>query len=122
MQGFRTLRVWREAHALTLAVYRATSGFPKDELYGLTSQLRRAAAAVGANIAEGCGSGGRGELGRYLRIACGSASELECHLQLALDLNLVDHSTYCELDGKVRDVRRMLAGFMRRLKAATENG
>ena len=122
MQQFRTLRVWREAHGLTLAVYRATSAFPKAELYGLTSQIRRAAGAIGANIAEGCGGGGGRDLARYLRIASGSASELEYHLQLAMDLALVDQSTYLRLDGMVRNVRRMLAGLLKRLRGTETRG
>ncbi|HXJ93219.1 MAG TPA: four helix bundle protein [Terriglobia bacterium] len=71
---------------MTLNIYKATRTFPRDELYGLTSQTRRAAASVAANIAEGCGRMGGAEFSRFLQIAMGSASELEFHLLLAHDL------------------------------------
>jgi four helix bundle protein len=83
VQDFRKLKVWRMSHDFTLAVYEATAAFPKEELYGLTSQVRRAAASVPANIAEACGRGGNAEFARFIRIAMGSASELEYHLLLA---------------------------------------
>jgi four helix bundle protein len=77
MKDFRQLKVWERSHHLTLKVYVHTRNFPKDELYGLTAQMRRAAASIGANIAEGCGRRGDAELGRFLQIAMGSACELE---------------------------------------------
>jgi len=79
MQDFKKLEVWRKAHELTLDVYRATESFPRTEVYGLTTQLRRSCSSIPANIAEGCGRGTNGDLGRFLRIAAGSASELEYH-------------------------------------------
>jgi four helix bundle protein len=79
MKDFRTLTVWQKAHQLTLAVYKATRGFPKEEMYGLTSQVRRASSSIPANIAEGCGRDGDAELARFFQIAMGSASELEYH-------------------------------------------
>jgi four helix bundle protein len=75
MEDFKNLKVWAKAHEMTLAVYRKTQTFPKEEVYGLTSQLRRAAASIGANIAEGCGRRSDGEMSRFLQIARGSASE-----------------------------------------------
>ncbi len=87
MGDFRNLEVWRKAHGLTLAVYQATTSFPKEELYGLTSQIRRAAASIPANLCEGCGRNGNAEFARYCSIALGSANELEYHLLLAHDLN-----------------------------------
>ena len=77
MQDFRKLAVWRKAHELTLAVYASTARFPRDEIYGLTSQLRLPASSVPANIAEGCGRGSNADLARFLQIALGSASEVE---------------------------------------------
>ena len=79
MTDFKQLKVWRKAHQLTLDTYRMTAAFPKEELYGLTSQLRRAAASIGANLAEGCGRRSDGEMCRFLQIARGSASEIEYH-------------------------------------------
>lgn len=113
VRDFRELKVWEKAHQLTLAVYRATTSFPTDEKYGLTSQLRRAAAAIPANIAEGCGRGGERELARYLQIAMGSASELEYHLLLARDLGFVDGALYQQLQERTTEVKRMLTSFVR---------
>jgi len=87
MKDFRSLKVWEKAHELVLKAYKATDLFPKHELYGITSQIRRAAASVPTNIAEGCGKDSDAELKRYFLIAMGSASELEYLLILARDLN-----------------------------------
>jgi four helix bundle protein len=86
MQDFKKLLVWKKAHELTLGLYGLTATFPRDETYGLTSQIRRAVSSIPANIAEGCGREGNVELTRFLFIAMGSASELEYHLLLARDL------------------------------------
>jgi len=86
VQDFKKLKVWEKSHHLRLSVERATAKFPKEELYGLTSQLRGASASIPANIAEGCGRGGKSELAPYLQLARGSASEVEYHLLLAPDL------------------------------------
>src|SRR6476469_4916796 len=96
MQNFRNLDVWRYSHALTLHSYRTTAmpNFPKSELFGLVSQIRRAAASIGANIAEGCGRYGNPELARFLQIAMGSASELEYHFLLAKDLEMLAEAEY----------------------------
>jgi four helix bundle protein len=83
MQDFRDLRVWVLAHEVTLAVYRITAAFPREELFGLTSQIRRSAASIPANLAEGCGRNGNAEFARFCSIAMGSASELDYHLLLA---------------------------------------
>jgi four helix bundle protein len=115
VQDFRRLRVWQESKRLTVAVYALSARFPGAERYGLTSQMRRAAASIGANIAEGCGRGGRRELARFLRYACGSASELEHHMSLAADLGLIDTAVHGQVTESVTSVRRMLAGLMKRL-------
>lgn len=117
MKDFRELKVWEKAHSLTLAIYKATTLFPKDELYGLISQIRRACASIPANIAEGCGRGGDAELARFLQIAMGSASELEYHLLLARDLGFLNSSDYERLTSEVTEVKRMLTSFIQKLKA-----
>jgi len=111
VRDFRKLEVWRRAHALTLAVYEATAAFPKSEIYGLTSQLRRACSSIAANIAEGCGRGGDTEKARFVQIAMGSASEAEYHLLLARDLGFMDNSTYEDLVDELYEVKRMLVSF-----------
>ena len=117
LKDFRTLKVWEKSHHLALEIYKATATFPKTELYGLTSQIRRACASIPANIAEGCGRGGDAELARFLQIAMGSASELEYHLLLARDLSLLNSPDYERLAGGVTEVKRMLTSFIQRLKA-----
>jgi four helix bundle protein len=117
MRDFRKLKVWEKAHHLTLAVYNATTMFPRDELYGLTSQIRRSCASIPANIAEGCGRGGDGEFARFLQIAMGSASEIEYHLLLASDLKFLDGSNYERLATEVTEVKRMLTSLIQKLKA-----
>lgn len=105
MKDCRDLRVWEKAHRLVLESYRATASFLKTEMFGLSSQIRRAAASIPANIAEGCGKRGSGEFQRFLNIATGSASELEYHFLLARDLQLVDESSYRDLNGSVVEVK-----------------
>ena len=115
MQPFRKLVVWQTAHELTIALYRETTHFPSDERFGLTSQIRRAAASICANLAEGCGRQSRRDFARFAYIAAGSASELEYHLLLAAELGLLSPDSYSPLARSVVDVKRMLAGLIRRL-------
>ena len=117
MQDFRKLKIWRKSHDLTLEVYGVTATFPKEELFGLTSQIRRAASSVPANIAEACGRGGNVEFVRFIRVAMGSASELEYHLLLAYDLKLLQGYEYERLAEKIVEVKRMLTAFAQRLRA-----
>jgi four helix bundle protein len=93
-KGFRKLLVWQRAHELVLQVYKFTEKFPKHELFGLTSQLRRAVVSVPANIAEGHAAGGKGQFGRYLDIAQGSLAEVEYYLILAQELAYITPSQY----------------------------
>jgi four helix bundle protein len=115
MRDFRELKVWEKAHGLTLEIYHLTQAFPKDELYGLTSQTRRAAASVAANIAEGCGKKTKPDFARFLQTAFGSASELEYHLLLARDLGLISNEAHEVLTIRVTEIKRMLTGFIQHL-------
>lgn len=94
MRDFRELTVWAKAHNLTLDVYKATACFSREELYGLTSQMRRCSASIPANIAEGCGRAGNAELARFFQNGVGSASELEHHVLLARDLKFLSIPIY----------------------------
>jgi four helix bundle protein len=116
VSDFKSLDVWKRAHQLTLDIYALTASFPKSELFGLTSQLRRAGASVAANIAEGCGRRGDGELVRFLRIASGSNSELEYHLLLARDLRYITHDQHVKLNGSVARVGKLLTALIGRLE------
>lgn len=117
MKDFRELLIWQRSHALTLGIYRVTKFFPKDELFGLTSQMRRASASIPANIAEGCGRDGDAELKRFLNIALGSACELDYHLFLASELGYINPADYPPLAAEALELRRMLGSFIQKLKA-----
>ena len=117
MKDFRNLKVWERAHLLTLDVYRMTTSFPREERHGLTSQLRRCSASVGANIAEGCGKRGNNEFHRFLQIASGSASELDYHLLLSHDLGFLDETHYAKLSQDLVELRRMLTSLMQKVDA-----
>jgi four helix bundle protein len=116
MKDFRKLKVWEKAHQLALAVYKVTKSFPKEELYGLTSQIRRASMSIPTNIAEGCGQNTDAPLARFLQIAMGSASETEYQLLLARDLEFLSNE-YQQLHNDVTEVKRMLTSFMQTLRA-----
>lgn len=116
-KDFRQLKVWEKSHHLTLEIYRVTKQFPKDELYGLISQIRRASASIPANIAEGCGKGSDLELARYMQISMGSASELEYHLLLAKDLQYLNGDEYQELVNRVIEIKKMLGPFIKKLRS-----
>ena len=115
MRPFRKLVVWQKAHRLTLDLYQVSRTFPREEQYGLTSQIRRCAASICANLAEGCGRGTARDFARFVQIALGSASELEYHLLLAADLGYIDTDVHPRLETEVIDVKRMLTGLARRL-------
>ena len=116
MKDFKELKVWSKAHTTTLELYRLTRLFPKEELYGLTSQIRRAAASIGANIAEGCGRKSDGEMARFLHIARGSAVELEYHLLLARDLEFLPAVRFTVLEREVDEIQRMLTSLIQRIQ------
>ena len=116
MKDFRDLQVWRKAHLLTLDCYRVTNAFPRQELYGLTTQVRRCAASIAANIAEGCGKRGNAEFQRFLGIAAGSASELEYHFLLARDLELLARADHVRLNSDVVEIKRMLTALLQKVQ------
>jgi four helix bundle protein len=117
MRNFREVKAWQKAHALVLKIYESTAGFPSEERFGLTSQMRRAAVSIPTNIAEGCGRNGDAELRRFLLIAMGSASELEYLLLLACDLRLMKAPAFTTLHESTEEVKRMLSGFITKLTA-----
>jgi four helix bundle protein len=117
VKDFHELKVWQKAHSLTLSIYKVTAGFPNEERFGLTSQVRRASSSIAANLAEGCGRTGDAEFARYCSIAMGSASELEYHLLLASDLNLIQPGEHDELSSRTTEVKRMLAVLLQKLRA-----
>ena len=112
VRSFRELKVWEKGHRLTLRIYEATGRFPRQETYGLAAQIRRCSASIPANIAEGCGRSGDAELGRFMLISMGSASELEYHLLLARDLGYLNSTQYRDLSQRTQEIKRMLSTFI----------
>ncbi len=117
MQDFRDLKVWQKAHEVALDTYQLTASFPREERYGLTSQMRRCASSVPSNIAEGCGRSTDADFARFLQIAMGSASELEYQVLLARDLAFVTEEAHEAYAKKLVEVRRMLNGLLKKLRA-----
>lgn len=109
MRDFRNLTVWSRSHTFVIKVYQITRKFPKEEIYGLTSQIRRAAMSIPTNIAEGCGRKSDADFCRFLQISVGSASEVDYELQLAYELGYLTETEYDELAKEVIEIRRMIA-------------
>ena len=117
MKDFRKLQVWEKAHQLALALYHVTASFPRDETYGLASQMRRSASSIPSNIAEGCGRDGDAESSRFCTIARGSASELEYQILLARDLKLSQAYDYEQVTQQTTDIKRTLTVLVQKLNA-----
>jgi four helix bundle protein len=110
---FTRLRVWQAAHAFALSAYRFTSTFPAQERFGLTSQVRRAAVSIGANIAESCGRFHKGDQARFILIAKGSAKEVRSHLMIARDLGFLPAQQQESADVELMQIERMLSTLLR---------
>ena len=121
VKDFRRLEVWQKSHKMSLTLYQETALFPGDERFGLTSQMRRCCVSIEANIAEGCGRSGDPDFRRFLHIALGSASELDCELLLARDLGFLKTEPYQKLFNELRSVKAMLSTLIRKIDA-DENG
>jgi four helix bundle protein len=117
MKDFKKLKMWEKAHRLTLNVYEASAKFPREELYGLTSQIRRACVSIPTNIAEGCGRSSDTDFARFLQISMGSASEVEYLLLLGLDLDLLVNDEYEELNSAGVEIKRMLTSLIKTLRS-----
>ena len=117
MRDFRTLKVWEKAHLLTLKIYKVTEKYPKEELYGLTSQIRRACVSIPTNIAEGCVRSSDADFARFLYIALGSTSELEYLILLSKDLKFIDNELQVELNIEINEIKKMLISMIQKLKA-----
>lgn len=120
MRNYRDLQVWSKAHNLTLELYRVSRQFPREEIYGIISQLRRAAVSIGANLAEGCGRRTSTELARFVRIAMGSASELDYHLLLCRDPGFMSGDDFTSSAAQLTEVRKMLTSFLQSVEEQIE--
>jgi four helix bundle protein len=116
MQNYKDLKVWEKGHQFTVAVYSVTKGFPKEEIYSLTNQIRRAAASIPANIAEGCGKKSQNEFAHFLNIALGSSNEAEYFLLLAKDLGYLDNQQYEQLSTTINQIKGMLITLISRVR------
>jgi len=120
VQSYKELKVWQKAIELVAVVYRHTQSFPKEEMYGLTSQIRRGAVSIPSNIAEGCERNSTRDLIRFVHIAKGSLAELETQLLIAMKLDYLSSALYFELTQKMAEIGRMLNGLITSLdKPAT---
>jgi four helix bundle protein len=116
MKDFRQLKVWEKAHELVLLTYKITESFLKEEVYGLTSQLRRSVSSIPTNIAEGCGRSVK-EFKHFLQIAMGSACEVEYLLILTHDIKLMNDSEYENLTNIVIEIKKMTSSLILKLKS-----
>lgn len=115
MKDFKNLIVWRKSHEFVLKIYEISKDFPKEEVYGLTSQVRRASSSVPTNIAEGCGRNTEGELYRFLCIAMGSASEVEYQLLLCYDLGFINEKIYQTTNTELIELKKMLNALIQKV-------
>jgi len=113
---YRKLIVWQKAYSLGISIYRNTQNFPREEIYGITSQMRRAATSIAANIAEGNTRESSKEYRQFLSIARGSASELETWLMFSKDLNYLEEVQYQDLAQQLDVVKGLLYGLMKSLE------
>jgi four helix bundle protein len=116
MKDFHQLKVWEKAHQLTLDIYEITGSFPKEEMFGLTSQIRRASMSIPTNIAEGCGRQTDADFARFLQIGMESTSETEYLILLAHDLGYISTEKFDALQDATEEVKRMLASFLKTLR------
>ena len=121
MKNFKDIKVWKKAHDLTLKVYKVTELFPKDERYGLTSQIRRAVSSIPTNIAEGCGKSTDSDFARFLDVSFGSASELEYQILLVKDLGYIDEEIYSELLPELIEIKKMLSKFIKSVRSSSKS-
>lgn len=116
MRNFKELAIWQRSHALTLKIYQQTRSYPKEELFGLTSQMRRSVSSIPTNIAEGSGRHSDAEMKHFLVIARGSASELEYQLILSHDLGDLNDMVFESLTAELNEIQKMIYSFMQNIK------
>jgi len=117
MKDFREMQVWNKGHKLAIEIYNLTAKFPKEEIFGLSSQIRRAAVSIPTNIAEGCGRGSSKELKQFLKISMGSASEVEYQILLSYELRYMDRKTYDNLSSDIQEIKKMLSSYIVKIKS-----
>ncbi|MDX2191036.1 MAG: four helix bundle protein [Bacteroidota bacterium] len=116
MQNYKELKVWQKSHNLTIDIYHATKSFPKEELYGLTSQLRRSASSVGLNLVEGCGRFTNPDIVNFFQNSFSSAQETEYCLILCKDLKYIDIVLFNDFEERIEEIKKMLVGLIKKLR------
>ncbi len=116
MNNFKELKVWQQSVDLVVDIYQATRRFPSEEMYGLTSQIRRSSVSIPSNIAEGAGRIKPGDFNHFLNIARGSSNELETQLIIAERLNFIGKNESVEIFSKIDEIQRMITGLQKTLK------
>ena len=117
MRDFRDLSIWKKSHLLTLKIYTVTKHFPKEEMFGLTSQMRRSASSIPTNIAEGCGRNTNPDFKRFLTMAAGSSSELAYQLILSRELQFISIEEFNELESELNEIMKMINSFIRKISS-----
>ena len=120
LQDFKNLKVWKKSHEFTVKIYKVSKQFPNEELFGLTSQIRRACTSIPSNIAEGCGRNSDADFARFLQMAFGSSNELEYQIMLPYDLKYIKSKTYDEIIGELSYIKKMLNKLIIKLKANSQ--
>lgn len=116
MQDYRSLIVWEKSHKLTISIYKLTMAFPKEEIYALTSQIRRASFSIPSNIAEGCGRNSKADFANFLNIAMGSANELDYFMLLSKDLNYISTEIYHKAEKGIGEIKAMLISLLSKVR------
>jgi len=116
MKDFKSLKVWQKGIKLVVDIYKSSKDFPQEELYGLTSQMRRSAVSIPSNISEGSGRNSDKDLHRFLEISLGSSFELETQLIIAHELEYLSDETFNDLSNKVQEEQKMITGLQKSLK------
>ena len=120
MRDYKKYSIWNDSHKLTLEIYLLTKKFPKEELFGITSQIRRAVSSVPTNIAEGCGRGSDLDFKRFLIISHGSATEVEYLIFLSFELNYISEEEYIDLTGKIEILRKQIHTLIKKIALSVE--
>ncbi|MCV9930113.1 four helix bundle protein [Flavobacterium sp. LS1R49] len=116
MNTFRDLLIWQKSMALVTEIYQLASSFPKEEIYGLTSQIRRSSISIPSNIAEGYGRNGNNDYLRFLNISISSLFEIQTQLEISFNLKYINEIQFHKINGESKEIERMLGSFIRKIK------
>ena len=121
MQNYQDLKVWQKSHQFVLAVYQLTNDFPKTEIFGLTSQMRRATVSISANLAEGCGKNSMLDIANFFQISLCSLHETEYYLLLSKDLNYISLEMFDKRNSEIREIKAMLISLIKKIRNPQNN-